>query len=144
MAAMLLALASCAHWQADAAAGYESTGAILAGLGSQARAMCKAGRIKPADCAVLKTGYNRARTAYIATGDALILAMDATDAAARKKDLDAYQRAASDLAILLPELVRTSDEFGIQGAKGNGQGTRNGLTLGLKPDALGLVNGGAR
>ncbi len=114
LAALVLAFASCAAWKADTTAGYESTGAVLAGIETQAKSMCDSGKIKPADCATLKAGYNKARLAYITSGDALILALDSGDAAAKQKSLAAYQQALSDLSAFLPELITTADQLGIK------------------------------
>ncbi len=113
MLCVLLIFASCATWKADTTAGYESTGAVLAGIGAQAKSLCGKGRISAANCLVLKSDYNKARTAYIASGDALVLAMDARDAAAKETSLKAYQQAITDLETLLPELVNTAGQFGI-------------------------------
>ncbi len=121
MAAVVLAFTSCAAWKADTTAGYEATGAVLADIGSQAQSMCGEGKIKPADCGTLKLDYNKAREAYITSGDALILAMDAEDAAAKQKSLAAYQQAVGDLGALLPELITAAGQFGIKTSMSNAQ-----------------------
>ena len=116
--AMML-LASCAHWQADSTAGYEATGRVIAGIGSQAKSMCAANAISPANCAVLKADYNAARAAYIAGGDALIAAINASDDVTKQDDLAGYTKALSALGAALPALVNAADACGIKtgGAK---------------------------
>ena len=111
---LFLALSSCAAWKADTVAGYESTGSVLTDIESRAKAMCDAGQLKPADCQKLKSAYNRARAAYITSGDALVLAIDTQDAATKQKSLAAYQQAVSDLGALLPELITAADQLGIK------------------------------
>ncbi len=109
----LLTLASCAHWKASSTAGYESAGAILASIGNRAKSMCAANAISPADCAVLKVGYSKARAAYITAGDALIAAINTRDGIQKRNDLAGYQKAISDFSALLPELIKTADVCGI-------------------------------
>ncbi len=126
----VLVLSSCASQQmkANTVAGYDATGQILTDIETQAKSMCDAGKINPVNCAVLKTDYSKARDAYITSGDALIVALDAQDAATQKTNLAAYQAAITDLGTLLPALINTAAEFGIQTS--------------LAP--AGVINGGAK
>ncbi len=124
-------LASCATWKANTTAGYETTGQILTDIGTKAKSMCDAGKIPAKNCVVLKADYNKARTAYISSGNALILAIDAQDAAAKKTSLAAYQEAITDLGTLLPALVNAAGEFGV-----------NSTVRGASAPGAGIVNGG--
>ncbi len=112
--AVLLMLSSCATWKPDTVAGYESAGAVLTDIETRAKGMCDSGKIKPDECGRLKRAYEKARAAYITSGDALILAMDAGDAATKQRSLAAYQKAVTDLGALLPELITTAGEVGIK------------------------------
>ena len=127
LAVLVLVLSSCAGissgstgissgstaWKAGTTAGYESTGAVLAGIEHQAKSLCGEGKIRPVDCATLKAEYSKARSAYITSGDALILAIDG-DAMARQKSLVAYKQAIADLGAVLPALINTAGQMGIK------------------------------
>ena len=99
--------------KANAVASYEATGGILTDIQASAKSMCDAGTISAQDCAKLKASYNKTRTAYISAGNMLIVAINAEDAITREKSLAAYSAALSDVAALVPELMRTATELGI-------------------------------
>jgi len=100
-------------WKGNTVTGYEITGTTIAQIGETAKSMCDAGSVKEADCAKIKDVYNKARKAYIASGDALVIAIKVEDEVQKKNAMAAYSTAITELSRLLPQLVKLAGELGV-------------------------------
>ena len=111
----VLFIVSCTKsWKGNTVTGYEITGTTIAQIGDTAKSMCDSGAVKASDCAKIKAVYNKARKAYIASGDALILAIKVEDDIQKKNAMKLYSDAINDLSKLLPQLVTLAGELGIK------------------------------
>lgn len=116
MAVILLiafSLISCATWKEGSTLGYETTGMMLKEIHDSAKSLCDSGTLKAEDCENIKVIYGRARAAYITSGDALIMAINADDAIMREKNLDAYKKSLSEISVLVPKLIKLLGDMGI-------------------------------
>ena len=104
---------SCATWKSNTTKSYQLTGKALLMVYETGDPMCKAGVIKPDDCAKLKQYYNDARLVYIAMGDVLILAINTEDSVKRKTLLDNYDKLAIQYIKLSGDLVRLAYDLKI-------------------------------
>lgn len=111
---LALAVSGCATWKQNVAVGYEATGITLKEVRDAARYMCDTGVIKPGDCAQIKDIYTKARSAYILSGDMLVLAIRAEDPIKQKEYMDLYRIAVQDVSKLLPQLIKLATDLGIK------------------------------
>jgi len=110
----VLLIVSCAIWKGKATVGYEAAALTLKEIHDQGKSLCEQGKIGASDCENLKSTYNKAREVYIASGDALIAAINAEDAVTREKSLDAYQKSIAEFSQLSIKLIRLASNLGIK------------------------------
>jgi hypothetical protein len=110
--AFLSACATTQQTESVAVTSYQATGSVLSQVHASAVALKAAGKLSAAQEAQFNTIYAQAVTAYKALGDALILAIETTDAAKQGQ----IQANIGTLTMQLAALVTQVATF-IQGVK---------------------------
>lgn len=112
---MLVVCLSCATWKKDTVTGYEATGIALKAAYDVVKPSCDQG-IFPADkCLELKSLYNKARLAYIAAGDTLILAINIEDAVKMKELQLKYNSLVAEAILLTQQFKNLVNELKAKG-----------------------------
>ena len=120
---VLLCSIGCAttgDWKSKSVTTYESTAVVLKSIHDTAKPMCDSGQISAENCGKIKNLYTKARSATLVAGDALKIAINTEDAITQKASLQVYQKAITDVATFLPELMALAHELGIKKEAQNG------------------------
>jgi len=100
-------------WKKASAAGYDVTGVVGTQIKETVAPMCTDKKIPAVKCDKMLDIYNKLRTAYRTSGQALITAMRATDAVSQQQSIEAYKKAINEVTILLPQLITLAKELGV-------------------------------
>lgn len=108
---LVFGLVGCASWQKNVTGSYVAGKTGLVVIKDTLKPACDTGTIKPAPCISLKDNYNKTRTAYVAAGTTLILALTTTDAIQQKNLQEQYATIYANFQVLTQQLVQLIQEI---------------------------------
>lgn len=110
---MIAFLCSCAGVLGKTVSSYELAGITLKAAYDTAKPSCDQGALPADKCVQIKKIYNDARASYIVAGDALTLAVDATDLVKKQAALEEYTTLSTQFTKLTTNLIKLLQDLGV-------------------------------